>query len=84
MPPQIRSSNQTFNISLLDVETLDSPGGLETALRSIESLCFQADSVIAGMVMGLSSRSHILEYVFSGMSCAGGCLRVSWTNRFLS
>ena len=64
MPPDLRSS--TLDISLLDVRVLDSPGGLETALRSIESMCFQTDPAIAGMVMTLSSRSHVLEYIFSG------------------
>jgi hypothetical protein len=66
MPPDRRSSEQTFDISLLDVGALGSPGGLKTALRSIESVCFQADPAIAGMVMALSSRSHVLEYIFSG------------------
>jgi len=66
MPPDHRSPEQAFDISLLDVGALGSPSGLEIALRSIESACFQADTAIAGMVMGLSSRSHVLEYVFSG------------------
>jgi len=66
MPPDRRPSEQKFDISLLDVGVLDSPGGLQTALRSIETLCFQADTAIAGMVTALSSRSHVLEYVFSG------------------
>jgi len=66
MPPDRRSSEQIFDINLLDAEALDSPGGLHTALCSIESLCFQSDTAIAGMVMALSSRSHVLEYVFSG------------------
>ena len=65
MPSDFRSS--TLDISLLDVGALDSPRGLETALRSIESMCFQADPAIAGMVTALSSRSHVLEYIFSGM-----------------
>ena len=67
MPQDRSSSEETFDISLLDAEALNSPGGLESALRSIETVCFQADIAITGMVMGLSSRSHILEYVFSGM-----------------
>ena len=68
MPPVCRSSEQTFDIDLLDVGTLDSLGGLKTALRSIESVCFEADGAVAGMIMALSSRSHVLEYIFSGTS----------------
>ena len=67
MAQDLRSSKQTFDIGLLDVVALDSPDGLETALRSIESVCFQADPAIVEMVMALSSRSHVLEYIFSGM-----------------
>lgn len=74
MPPDLRSQKQAFNTSLLDAGALDSPGGLETALRSIENVCFQADPAIVGMVMALSSRSHVLEYIFSGTF---RCLRVS-------
>ena len=66
MPPDLRSSKRAFDINLLDVGALDSPGGLKTALRSVETACFQADPAIAGMVMALSSRSHVLEYIFSG------------------
>ena len=66
MPPDRHPSEQIFDISLLDVGALDSPGGLKTALLSIESVCFQDDTAIAEMITGLSSRSHILEYVFSG------------------
>ncbi|KAF9647525.1 hypothetical protein BDM02DRAFT_3187952 [Thelephora ganbajun] len=58
---------QILDISLFDVEALDSSGGLKTALRSVENACFQADPVIAGMVMTLSSRSHVLEYIFSAL-----------------
>jgi len=66
MPPDLRSSKQAFDISLLDVGALDSPDGLKTALRSVATACFQADPAIAGMVMALNSRSHVLEYIFSG------------------
>lgn len=66
MPSDLHSSRQAFDISLLDAGALDSPDRLETALRSIENVCFQADPAIAEMVMALSSRSHILEYIFSG------------------
>jgi len=67
MPPDLDSPKQTSDISLLDMGTLDSTGGLETALRSIESVCLLADPAIAGMVTALTSRSHVLEYIFSGM-----------------
>jgi len=66
MPPDLRSSKQAFDISLLDVGALDSPDGLNTALRSVATACFQADPAIAGMVAALNSRSHVLEYIFSG------------------
>lgn len=66
MSPDLHSPNQAFDISLLDVETLNSPGGLENALRSIENMCLQAEPAMAGMVLTLSSRSHVLEYIFSG------------------
>lgn len=66
MSPGRRSPEPTFDIGLLDVGALDSPDGLHTALRSIESVCFQADPAMAGMMTALSSRSHVLEYVFSG------------------
>ena len=66
MPPDLRSSKQTFDIGLFDAEALDSPEGLKTALRSVESVCFQADTEIAEMVSALSSRSHVLEFIFSG------------------
>jgi len=69
MPPDLRSSKLAFGISLFNVEALDSPGGLKTALLSIESVCFQDDPAIAGMVMTLSGRSHVMEYIFSGTLC---------------
>ena len=65
MPPDHRPSEQEFDISLLDVAALGSPDGLKIALRSIESVCFQADSAITEMIAALSSRAHLLEYVFS-------------------
>jgi hypothetical protein len=67
MPPDPRSSEPASYISLFNMETLDFPDGLEKTLRSIESLCFQADPAIAGIVSTLNSRSHILEYIFSGV-----------------
>lgn len=69
MPQDRYSSKQTFDINLLNAEVLNSPGGLTTALHSVESMCFQADPAITGMVAALSSRSHVLEYIFSGALC---------------
>ena len=67
MSPGLPPPNQAFDISLLNAEKLDSPGGLKTALHSIENICFQPGSaIIAGMILTLNSRSHILEYIFSG------------------
>ena len=68
MSPDRHSSKRIFDISLFSAEALDSPGGLETALRSVESVCFQDDPAIAEMVITLSCRSHVLEYIFSGTS----------------
>ena len=65
MSPDPRPPKQAFDIN---VETLDSPGGLEATLRSIERICFQTDPAIAGMLSTLNNRSHILEYIFSGVS----------------
>lgn len=66
MSPDHRSSKQTFDLSLFGAEALDSPSGLETALRSVEGVCFQDDPAIVGMIVTLNSRSHVLEYIFSG------------------
>ena len=66
MPQDRYSSESKFDINLFNAEPLDSPDGLETALRSVECMCFQADPAIAEMITGLSSRSHVLEYIFSG------------------
>lgn len=69
MPPDRTSSEQGFNINLLEPEALATPGGLQTALGSIQKVCYRDDVSIAGMVIGLSRRPHILEYVLSGTSC---------------
>ena len=69
MPRNRHSSEQTFDIRLLDAEALDSTDGFKTALRSIESVCFQADPAISEMVMALSDRSYVFEYVFSRTLC---------------
>lgn len=67
MPPDPHSSEQASYVGLFDGESSDFPGGLETTLRSIERLCLQTDPAIAAIVSTLDSRSHILEYIFSGV-----------------
>ena len=66
MPPG-RSSFHAFDINILDQRALDTPDGLDIALRAIEAVCHQGDPGIAGMVAALSSHSHTLEYILSGM-----------------
>jgi len=68
MPPDRTSSEQSFNIDLLEPEALAAPGGLQTALGSIQKVCYRDDVSIAEMIMGLSRHPHVLEYVFSGTS----------------
>jgi len=70
MPQDRYSSQDAFNINLLDSQALDTPDGLRTALRAIEEACYRGDPEIATMVVALNSRSHILEYIITGMSCA--------------
>ena len=69
MPPNRTSSQRTFNTSLLEPEALVAPGGLQTALGSIERVCYHDDSSITEMIVGLSNRPNILEYVFSSALC---------------
>jgi hypothetical protein len=69
MPPNRTSSEQRFNIDLLEPETLAAPGGLQTALDSIQKFCYRDDPSITEVVPGLARSPHILEYVFSGTSC---------------
>ena len=69
MPPNRTSPQQTFNPDILEPETLVTPGGFQAALNSIERVCYRDDSSIAEMVVGLSNRPYILEYIFSGTSC---------------
>lgn len=65
MPPGRTPPQRTFNTSLLETEALAAPGGLRTALSSIESVCYSDDSSIMEMVVELSNRPHTLEYIFS-------------------
>ena len=67
MPQNRRPSVKAFNLNLFDAEELKSKSGRRIALRSIKSVCFQADSAILEMVVALSSRPYLLEYIFSCM-----------------
>lgn len=45
------------------MRALDSPDELATVIKNV---CFQGDPAFAGVITALRSRSHVLEYVFSG------------------
>jgi len=66
MPPNRYSSQDAFNMDVLDPQALDTPDGLATALRTIEAACYRGDPEIAGVVEALNSRSYLLEYIISG------------------
>jgi len=72
MPPKRTSSEQSFNIDLLEPEALVAPSGLQTALDSIQRICYGDDSSILDMIVALNCRPHILEYIFSGTLCIRG------------
>jgi len=59
------SSHQSVEASLLKPEVLVVPDGLKTALGSIERVFYHDDSSIVDMILGLSSRPHVLEYILS-------------------
>jgi hypothetical protein len=69
MPPDIHSSQDAFSIDLLDLQALDTPDGLQTALRAIEAVCYRGDPETATMMAALNNRSHVLEYIISGTPC---------------
>ena len=69
MPPNRAPSQRTLDTNLLEPEALVAPGGLQTALRSIQNVCYRDDSSIMEMIVELSNRPHILEYTFSSTSC---------------
>jgi len=52
-------------VYLLKPEVLVVPDGLKTALGSIERVCYHDDSSIMDMILELSSRPHVLEYILS-------------------
>ena len=64
MPPN-HTSQQTFNAKLLDPDALVAPGGLQTVLGSVETICYRDDSSIMEMITGLISCPNILEYIIS-------------------
>ena len=66
MPPDRYSSQDGFDITLLDSQVLESPDRLATALRVIEGVCYRGDPEMAEMIAALNSRSYILEYIISG------------------
>jgi len=69
MPQNRTPPQRSFDTNLLEPGALVAPGGLQTALRSIQSACYRDDSSIMEMVVELNSRPHILEYAFSSTSC---------------
>jgi hypothetical protein len=63
MPPGHSSSHRTLEVSLLEPV---GPEGLKTALPYIERVCYQDDSsTITDIILRLSSRPHVLEYILS-------------------
>lgn len=69
MPPNRTSPQQTFNTNLLEPDALVAPGGIQTALESIERVCYHDDSSITEVIVGLNSHPNILEYIFSSTLC---------------
>jgi len=65
MPPNRAPPQRSFNTGLLEPKALVTPGGLQTALGSIERVCYLDDSSITEVIAGLSNRPHTLEYIFS-------------------
>ena len=69
MAPNRTSSQQIFNTNLLEPDALGTPSGLQAALGSIERVCYHNDSSIMEMVVELSNRPYILEYILSSTLC---------------
>ena len=65
MPRNRTSSPQRFDTSLLDPDGLTTRGGLRDALRSVERVCYEDDSLIMEMIEGLICQPHIFEYITS-------------------
>ena len=66
MPPDRHSPRDAFDTNLLDSQVLETPGGLATALRAIEKVCYRSDHEIAEMIVTLDDRPYLLEYIISG------------------
>ena len=66
MPPDRSPSHYTFDLNMLDPRVLNTPDGHNAALRAIERVCYRGEFEIEATVSALMSRSHILEYIFSG------------------
>ncbi|KAF9778765.1 hypothetical protein BJ322DRAFT_1114103 [Thelephora terrestris] len=65
MPPRRASSAQSFNTNILEPDALTTQGGLETALRSVQRVCYHDDFSIMHMISELSCRPHVFEYIMS-------------------
>ena len=65
MPRNRYSSRAKLDIDAFDLQVLDAPDGLATALHAFEAACHRGDSEIAEMVESLMSRSYLLEYLIS-------------------
>ena len=60
-------SQDVFDFDLFSPRALATPDGPQTALRAVEAVCRRGDAEIAAMIATLNDRSHVLEYVISGM-----------------
>jgi len=69
MPRNRAPSRQGFNTNLLDPDVLVTPNGLQAVLSLIKAACSLDDSSIREAIVGLDSRPHVLEYIFSSTSC---------------
>jgi hypothetical protein len=66
MPRDRHSSQSAFDADVLSPQALDRPGGVENALRAIESVCHSGGPEVARMIIALNdSRSYLLEHIIS-------------------
>ena len=66
MPRDRHSSQSAFDTEVLSPQALDRPGGVESALQAIESICHRGGPEVARMVIALNaSRSYLLEHLVS-------------------
>jgi len=66
MPRNRRSSRDKIDIDVFNLQVLDAPDGLDTALHAFEVACHRGNPEIAEMVEALDSPSYLLEYLVSG------------------